>query len=183
MTQRTKHVTLPAFEKWVAIIQTVIFLATLFVALCIGLKQTKISSQQADISKKQSDISEALLDLQYAVSVEVAYDPATKHLNITNKGQCNVYLWGDKLGEADKTVEQQPRLITPGGLYYIIADGFESLLLTRIGQNGETSAPFEVYLTSQRGSRYVVHVLLFIQIKNGIVSIHPQTTAIEKTNW
>ncbi|PYK81892.1 MAG: hypothetical protein DME41_11250, partial [Verrucomicrobia bacterium] len=99
------------------------------------------------------------------------------------KGQGNIYLWGDKLGDADRAIEMQPRLITPAGLYYIMADKFESLLLARLGQEAEVNAPLEVYLTSQRGTKYVVHVLLLVQIRNGTVAIHPQTTAIEKADW
>jgi len=175
-----------AFEKWqvvTSVIQTVILLGALLVALYIGLKQADISSTQTEISKKQSDISESLLDLQYAVSVEIAYDSATKHLNIANRGQGNLYLWGDKLRDADRSIEKEPRLITPGGFYYIIADDFESLLLDRMGQDGEATVLFEVYLSSQRGAKYVVHAHLLVQITAGKVAIHSQTTSIEKSSW
>ena len=103
-----------AFETWqviTSIAQTAIFLATLLAAIYIGLKQAEISNRQADISEMQTAISRSLADLPFVVSAEITYDQSSKRINIYNKGQTNIYLWGTKLGDGSKVVEQEPRLI------------------------------------------------------------------------
>ena len=90
-----------AFETWqviMGIVQSAILLGTLIAAIYIGLKQAEISKRQADISEVQTNISKSLADLPFVVSVEVAYDHDLKRINIGNKGQTNIYLWGTKLG-------------------------------------------------------------------------------------
>ena len=175
-----------AFEKSQVItiaIQTVILLCTLFVALYIGLKQTEISSRQAEISVKQTEISKALLDIPFTVSVDVAYEPGSKRLNIYNKGQTNIYLWGSKTGTGPQKIKTEPRIITPGGSYYIFADTVESDALAKFPQNGELRYNLYLYLTSQNATKYVVTTIIFVKIVAGKSKVHTQTTSIKAQEW
>jgi len=175
-----------AFEKWqviVSVAQTAILFVTLLVAVYIGLKQTKISGRQTEISLKQTEISKALLDIQFTVSVDVFYESDSKHLNIYNKGQTNIYLWGSKLGTGAQALENEPRLITPGGLYYLLAESIESDTLANIPQNGELRGNLDLYLTSQNATKYVVTTIIFAKVVSGKCTIHTQTTSIKPQEW
>lgn len=168
-----------AFEKWqviVSVAQTAILFCMLTAALYIGLKQTEISIKQTEISK-------ALLDIPFTVSVDVVYEPGSKRLNIYNKGQTNLYLWGSKLGTGAQVLEKEPRLITPEGLYYLLAESIESDTLAKIPQNGELRDNLDLYLTSQNATKYIVTTIIFAKVVSGKCTIHTQTTSIKPQEW
>jgi hypothetical protein len=169
-----------AFEKWQVIIsatQTAILLGTLLVALYIGLKQTEISAKQTEISAKQTEISKALLDIPFTVSVEVTYDAGMKRFNIFNKGLTNLFLWGTKLGDGPRSVDKDPRLIAPGGSYYLLAPSVETDAIAKVGQNGELRGNLEIYVSGQNLTKYVVTTIVFAQVIAGACTIHTQTTS------
>lgn len=175
-----------AFEKWqviVSVAQTAILFCMLTAALYIGLKQTEISDRQTEISIKQTEISKALLDIPFTVSVDVVYEPGSKRLNIYNKGQTNLYLWGSKLGTGAQVLEKEPRLITPGGSYYLLAESIESDTLAKIPQNGELRGNLDLYLTSQNATKYIVTTIIFAKVVSGKCTIHTQTTSIKPQEW
>jgi hypothetical protein len=130
---------------------------------------------------KQNEINQNILDLQHAVSLEITHQP--QRLNISNKGQTNIWLWGTRLADAAPSYEQQPRLITPGGFYYLIADKLEALIVKNIGQNGNTVVPLEVFVAGQNGKKWIVRTLLFAVVTNGVVQIHTQTVSATQTDW
>jgi hypothetical protein len=175
-----------AFEKWqvmVSVTQTAILLGTLLVALYIGLKQTEISGKQTEISAKQTEISKALLDIPFTVSVEVTYDAGTKRFNIFNKGQTNLFLWGTRLGDSPRSMDKEPRLIAPGGSYYLLAQSIESDTIAKVGQSGELRGNLEIYVTSQNSTKYVVTTIVFAEVIAGTCTIHTQTTSIKPEEW
>jgi hypothetical protein len=105
------------FEKWqvgISISQTVLLFFTLVSAIYIGVKQ--------------NNINENLLNLNYFPSVEVAYTPENKRIQIYNKGNSNVWLWGTKYMNTKPNIKDKPVLITPNGSYHILAEKFESLI-------------------------------------------------------
>ena len=175
-----------AFETWqviTSIAQTAIFLATLLAAIYIGLKQAEISNRQADISEMQTAISRSLADLPFVVSAEITYDQSSKRINIYNKGQTNIYLWGTKLGDGSKVVEQEPRLITPGGFYYLLAESLENDLRKALGKQPEVKGLFIIYLTSQNDVKYTVSTVVLGKLSGDQLVIHTQTTSIRPETW
>lgn len=175
-----------AYERWqvvTLVAQTLILLGTLLIALYIGFKQIEISSQQTEISLKQTEISKNLAELPYVVSVEVAYDPSTKRINIFNKGQTNVFLWGSKMGDGPALIEKEPRLITPGGFYYVFADQVEAEAIKKTGGNGEMRGDLKLYLTNLNETKYQVSTIIFAKCENNQVSINMQTTSIKPEAW
>src|SRR5713226_7504773 len=67
---------------------------------------------------------ETEVGLNYDVAVEVTFDNQVKHVNISNKGRTNVYVWGDKLDQQKPVLDTKGRMIAPGGYSYILADTF-----------------------------------------------------------
>ncbi|MGA7181404.1 MAG: hypothetical protein WBX11_17715 [Thiobacillaceae bacterium] len=165
------------------IAQTVILFLTLLAAVVIGFKQVKISNRQADISERQNTISRGLADLPFVVSPEITYDQNSKRLNICNKGQTNFYLWGTRVGDGAKVIEQEPRLITPGGFYYLLADSIEDDLRKALGKQSEVKGLFTIYLTSQNDVQYVVSTIILGKLNGAELTIHTQTTSIRPQAW
>src|SRR5437879_4463532 len=94
------------FEKWQVVngvIQNVLLLATLSFACYLGFRQ--------------ANINDMLIDLQYAVSVQVTYDPAGSKLNITNTGVGNVFFWGVKFEDEAPKMEANPRVLAQGASF------------------------------------------------------------------
>lgn len=174
------------YERWqvvTTIAQTLIALCALLAALYIGLKQVDISARQTEISVKQTAISESLLDISFTVSVDVVYEAATKRLNIYNKGQTNIYLWGTKLGNGPQVMEKAPMIITPGGFYYLLADALERDSLVQFPKDGEMRGEFLAYVTNQNGTKYVITNNVLVKITNGECSVHTQTISIKPQEW
>lgn len=175
-----------AFETWqviTSIAQTATLFATLLAAIYIGLKQVDISNRQADISETQTAISRSLADLPFVVSAEITYDQNSKRINIYNKGQTNIYLWGTKLGEGPKVMEQESRLITPGGSYYLLAESLEGDLRKALGKQSEVKGLLIIYLTSQNDVKYTVSTIILGKLSGDKLSIHSQTTSIRPQAW
>ena len=159
-----------SFESWqvvVGIINACILLAAFLGALYIGLKQ--------------NEINQNLLDLHLQVSVEITY--SNKRINTINKGQTNLFLWGTRLNNDAKTLEKQPRLVTPGGSYYILANDLDTELKQKLPKDQDVWVPFEVYLSNQNSKKYIVKCLLLSKLVNGEVTIHAQTLSINPGDW
>ena len=175
-----------AFEKWQVVIfvsQTLILFGTLLVALYIGLKQNEINLKQTEISLKQVEISKNLAELPYMISVEVTYDSINKRINIYNKGQTNIYLWGNQLEHHSADIEKEPRLVTPQGSYYLLADIFDQELVKAVQKNGEAKIGFKIYLSNINETRYTVSNIIFAKMENQQMMVHMQTTSIKAIGW
>ena len=158
------------FEKWqigIGVIQSIILLVTFLAALRIGWTQNKINQN--------------LLDLSYIPSVEVTYE--NQRINIINKGQTNLLLWGTQLADAERAIETQPRFIAPSGFYYLLADRLEARIQETIGTNGETNIPLSIFIASQNEKKYVIKALLFVKVSEGNIAIHTQTISATQENW
>jgi len=169
-TSKSTQSGLNLFEKMqvrLGVAQILILTFTLIAAVYIGFQQNSINQK--------------LYDLNFNVSLEVTYD--NKQLNIINKGKENVWIWGTKLADNPKNIERDSRLIPPGGFYYMLATRLELDLIKNIGINGEIRLPLEVYIESANQRRYVVKLLLWAIIKDGVLAVHTQTLAIQPFNW
>lgn len=159
-----------AFENWqviIGIIQSCILLATCLAAIWIGLKQ--------------NEINQNLLDLQYAVSVEVTY--GDHRVYITNKTPTNIWLWGTQTADNPIHMEQESRLLVIGGSYYIDAPQLEAEALKNIGLNGDMSIPFKIFLKNQNQEKYIVKTLIVFKVRQGKVSINTQIISSTKQEW
>jgi hypothetical protein len=151
-------------------VQTLVLFLTLIAAVYIGLKQTSINEQ--------------LLNLNYYPSMEVAYTTSNHRLQMYNKSRQNIWIWGTQLDNTiPANIKGHGRLVTPGGSYYIIGDRLEKLVLKKVGDNGETYLPFNVFIETANKMRYTVQNQLFCQVKDSKVEIHSQTLAIVQEDW
>ncbi len=168
------------FEKWQrrnGIVKTVLILVTFISACYIGFRQTEISA-------KQNKISAALVDLQYAVSVNISYDFDENLVSITNKGQGNIFFWGSKLGSTDRMMEAQPRILAQDANFTISPTGdLKRELIANLGANQKRIIPMELYAANQRGTKYVIRCLLVAEIKDRKPHVMTQTIGVQRSEW
>jgi hypothetical protein len=160
------------FEKWqvfIGCIQATLLLLALISAIYIGLKQNQIN--------------EKLLNLNYIPSVVVGYTPENKRIQIFNKGNSNIWVWGTKYLNTKPNIKDEPRLITPNGSYYILGEEFESLIKRKFKKDGEIFVPFDLFIEGSNNLKYIVRNQLYCKVENNKVSIHPQTLSIIQQDW
>lgn len=120
--------------------------------------------------------------MNFAVALEATYSPGK--LNLFNHGSQNLWLWGIKLGDDPKTLENEGRLLTPGGLHYLLTAPIENGILSKIDPGQQGTVLLEVYLKNAIGTPYVVQLrLVFVADATGQLTIHSQATSIAQANW
>jgi hypothetical protein len=135
----------------------------------------------AQINQEQLSVSRDELKLKYVISVEITYSDG--RFNISNKGKTDISLWGTRVGDGPQVITALPRMISPGGSYYLIADQLEKNALMTLGPNGETTGPFEVYIKDALQRKYVVKCILVLVSSNGNLSVHTQNTGAIRQDW
>jgi len=152
------------FEAWSLgnmIVQSVLLLATLIGAVVIGIRQ--------------NSLNRLLINLQYAPSVEVSYDKG--QIQILNKGSYNIWLHGAYIDGGSQDVLDSPRLITPGGFYWIPAQPFIDFILPKLDSKG-TSRPIVDFHVNTADERSFIIRTSFYCISQGTgLEIRPQTLA------
>lgn len=137
------------------------------------------------ISKKELEIRQKELELSYAVSVDMVHDPGTQQLRIYNRGKSNIYLWGTKLGDGQRVIDKEPRIIspTPESFYYLLTNNLEKRIHEVFPLNGETYIPFDIFLTNIQSQKYIVNFKLWVVVTDGKITIHTQNINIAKVDW
>ncbi|SRR6266496_5494385 len=159
-----------------AALATAIGILTIAVAFIIGVRQTEIAS-------KQTQINEQLLDLQYALSAVLTYDPSTKRLVISNLGRTNIYLAGYGLDDLSPEM-QPPRLIGPLGTHYITTADFDNYILSRASGAPHVDVTIRLFLLDDRQIKYLLLANLSCHIgANQLITVDAQTSAPKKTTW
>jgi hypothetical protein len=148
-------------------VQSILLLATFLGALYVGVKQYQINKQ--------------LIELQHQPSLEVAATP--DQIQVLNKGNTSVWLWGTEVEHSPKTVETEPRLITPQGFYYIPLAALCENVRARVGPTGQERLTFLLFIKTADGRKYVIRNLLLCIAQEGHVSIRSQTIAIDQQEW
>ncbi|MDE2423441.1 MAG: hypothetical protein KGN31_04440 [Betaproteobacteria bacterium] len=80
-------------------------------------------------------------------------------------------------------MEQAPRLITPNGFYYLLAESLEGDLRKALDNRSEVKGLFIVYVTNQNDIKYTVSTLVFGKLIGEQFNIHMQTTSISPQEW
>ncbi|MGB2677256.1 MAG: hypothetical protein WAN12_09255 [Candidatus Acidiferrum sp.] len=121
------------------------------------------------------------LALNYAPSIDLIY--AGEQLQVWNRGRTNIKLWGDKYDGETPDLGGPPFVISPATNRYLLTDRLRAAIQAKLGQNGEARVPFDVYISTADGQKYVMHGELWEIIKDGQITIHTQNHGFEKKDW
>jgi hypothetical protein len=114
-------------------------------------------------------------------SVMITYE--NHRINIKNMGTQNVWLWGKKVGSRKSLVEENGRLLTPGGLYYFDAKQLEESIDFDKQSDEKLQIPMELFVQTENQERYVFNNIVYFNIREGSLKIHIQTIGIIKKDW
>jgi len=103
---------------------------------------------------------------------------APGQLNLHNRGQSEIYLWGSKFGDTPAIIEKEPRIRPIGAFYYIFTDK-----LRTNGVSGEVLVPLEVYLSDSLNHHYIAKFNLLIEVNGEDFVIHTQQMGVVQGEW
>jgi len=143
----------------------------------------KSSSATADSLVAVRTSLEKQLALLYDVSVAVTFDQNLRRIILANNGRTNLYVWGDQLNRGKQVMEAKPKMVTPGGSYYIIADSFYEELGRKLPKGSKDTIPFDVFIKNEVGDSFVIESQFFAVWYNDLLTIHTQTSSVRRVNW
>ena len=113
----------------------------------------------------------------------MTYDSQAKAFNFINRGETNVYLWGDRVGDGVKSIDR-PVTVTPrGGSYHIFAEDLINELNSKLATNTEAKIKFDVYISTEDKQKHILNYMLWIRKKDGVLSIETQNTGTTDENF
>ncbi len=118
----------------------------------------------------------------HEVAIHLLY--RDKQFQIFNDGETNLQLWGTHLDNGPRTIDPEPRFISPrGGMYFIRSDALEREVLSKVSDSSGTSVRFELFLKNDVNEEYVASFILVIHVRNHVVSIDTQMVGLDKKAW
>lgn len=128
--------------------------------------------------------SHKTLELNYLPSIDVQYNAPSEDIQVYNRGETNLYIWGSSFNRKEQSTDNRGRLITPSGLpYHFPGHNLNQKLASLLAEKENAFIPFELYFKDNRGEKYVSENYFFVFRKDGQLAIDVQTTEIEKSSW
>ncbi|HVB81646.1 MAG TPA: hypothetical protein VNE82_17070 [Candidatus Binataceae bacterium] len=122
----------------------------------------------------------AIGPVEQAPSVSLV--PGAGQLNLYNKGDADLDLWGDKLEGFPRNIDEQARIIPSNGSFSFPTDKLKAAMLSSVGHDGEKRVPFEVYLSDLSGRSYIASFDLQVKMTSGSMTIDPQQIGLRLAN-
>jgi hypothetical protein len=124
------------------------------------------------------------LDVNYQLDPEIVFDRTSRIVNIGNNGRTKLLLWGGRVGNApiSTALENEPRIVTPGGHYHILDDPiFDQLEKTPRGTSSKSA--FEIFLANAVGRKFISRGYVIAVWQGDALQINTQTVSIRQENW
>jgi hypothetical protein len=112
----------------------------------------------------------------------VALIPAAGQLNLYNKGDLDLQLWGDKVAGSPPEIDEQARIIARDEFYSFPIDRLKAVMPPATGHDREKLISFEVYLSDMSGRNYIAKFDLLVKITSGNMTIHTQQLGLRLAN-
>lgn len=151
-------------------------------ALLIGLSESLRWVKYREAAVENPSLSDSTQQKEFPQIVLVGH-PIVGQINLYNKGEKDIYMWGTKFDNEVPSIEAQSRTIPKEGFYYLLTDKLEGVTRQIIGANGEKLFPFEVYLADTFNHHYTAKFNLLIKFKEGVMSVHTQQLGVVEENW
>jgi hypothetical protein len=127
--------------------------------------------------QNQFGLAQKQMSLKYAPSLDIIY--AGEQLQLWNRGNGNVYLWGNKYNGYKRDFSGKAWAISPGNYYYLLTNYLNPTILAKIGKAGEDRVSFDLYISTEDKKKYIVHAELWEIVKDGQITIHTQNHGYE----
>jgi hypothetical protein len=146
--------------------------------VAFGLIVSVVTFEQQKLTR---DAAEARINEEYMPSIFLIYNDS--RFEIHNVGKLNLYLWGDRLDNGDKTIAPEPRIIPPTAYYYLFGNTFEKDVLAHTGPSGEARVNFEIYVSDERKKKFTGKFELLVKVQDNKLAVHTQMVGLEEGGW
>ena len=105
-------------------------------------------------------------------------------LRLYNRGDKDIYLWGDKYGTIfPLSIEAIPRTIPRDGFYYFLTENIRGLWELALAPDGQQLIPFEVYLKDDRQNKFTAKFALLVVFTHSVMKVHTQQLGVSDVEW
>jgi hypothetical protein len=105
-------------------------------------------------------------------------------LVLHNRGQHDLYLWGDKFGSLAPDIQEEGRRVSAVGRCDLFLEPLRTWALNTIGEDGQKLVPLDMYFTDgTRQQKFTGKFALLIRMRNGEMAVEPQTLAVTRQPW
>jgi hypothetical protein len=151
----------------------------------LGDKQDVALTAQQQTLQLTGQMNGALqtqLGLNFAPALTLVYQEPQKQLTFMNLGKTEVFVWGTKdNGKTDMLPE--PRIIVGGASYSLPVDDLLKAASQRIPKGGSETLPYEVYLKTANGKKYIAKFLVIATWRDDTLILKAQQTGIKSEDW
>jgi hypothetical protein len=104
------------------------------------------------------------------------------HFSLRNDGKASLFLWGMRFNGQPKQMYRKALELGPGDPYPIY---FENLRKKLIGDmnEGAVFSPFEIYLKSPNGEKYIAKSTVFINVQGDFITVFCRPVTIVRGSW
>ena len=114
--------------------------------------------------------------------VQLSYE--NDELVFYNRGDRDLYLWGDKFGMHDPEIQEAGSRVPAVSHHYLALADLKSWARRAIGRNGRRQVPLDLYLTDQtQTNRFTGRFVLKIRMNDGEMAIEPRTLPVSRRPW
>jgi hypothetical protein len=104
-------------------------------------------------------------------------------MSIVNMGRTSLELYGSKLGNERPVFLPRQEVMGPQSGYEFASDPLYRQLASRVPKLSSLSLPYEMYIKTELGKKFVVYCNLLIFWKDDDIGISTQVNSITQTDW
>lgn len=105
-------------------------------------------------------------------------------LILYNRGDHDLYLWGDKFGMFDPDIQDTGSRVPATSHHYLRLEELKSWARRVIGRNGRRKVPLNLYLTDQtQTNKFTGKFVLEIRMNDGDMTMEPRTLPVSRRPW
>ncbi len=155
----------------------IVLIASGVFLFCAGAVILYIESERPSAARLSSENEPVALP-----NVLLSYDG--DKLVLHNRGDRDLYMWGDRFGSLAPDIQSEGRLVSAVGRCDLFLEPLRTWALDAIGENGRELVPLDMYFTDQtRQQKFTGKFALLIRMHNGEMAIETRTLAMTRQSW
>lgn len=123
------------------------------------------------------------LDFNFADVLQWSNSTGDGTFTISNRGKANLFLWGSRFGGQPVVMQQKGTVIPIGGSHTFDLSRLSKKLLENVEDTVQKQLPFELYLKTVNGKKYVARSILLVRRDHNNLSLYCESIFITPKEW
>jgi hypothetical protein len=186
-------------DFWMEVLVIILILAEIVVGVWEGNDQagvlSKLNTSAAATAqtmttlqattRTMNDAVQQQLGFANAISVEVTSQILQDRMQITNRGQTEIAVWGSHFGKDEPHIELAAKTITAGASAVVLLPNAYVALMkdVQIGSDKTVTVPFQLYVKDHNGEEFTINCILTGDPRFIPLDLKTQSTSIAKQQW